>query len=280
MNLQAETLRGHSGPVYALASDGHYLYSSAGDRFIARWDTDAKTTDSFSIKLDSPAYSICCFGQTLFVGCTNGAVIAINTENKQLLWESNYLGFAVFSVVWSEALNALLVGDAEGNLFAFSGVGKRLWHFPLSAGKIRAIAVADSCFYVGAQDGNIRCFDNTTLNELWNTKVHDRSIYTILRTEEGLLSGGMDGHVAHLSYLGEKLAALPIHYQSVYGIVEWEGHRATCSKDKTIKVWDKNWICVQRIETTQGHKRSINTAIVHKNMLVTAGDDKLILVWS
>lgn len=280
MNLQPETLRGHSGPVYALASDNRYLYSSAGDRIIARWNTDEKTTDAFSIKLDSPAYTICCFGNVLFAGCTNGAVIAINTESKQLLWESNYLGFAIFSVLWSESLNALLVGDAEGNLVAFSDAGKRLWHFPLASGKIRALAVADSCFYVGAQDGCLRCFDNLTLNELWSKEVHEGSIYTILRTPEGLFTGGMDGHVSHLSYMGEKLAALPIHYQSVYGLVALGEYRVSCSKDKTIKIWDENWSCVQRIESTQGHKRSINAIIVHNNRLVTAGDDKLILLWS
>ncbi len=280
MNLQAETLRGHSGPVYALASDSRYLYSSAGDRVIARWNIAEQTTDAFSVKLDSPAYAICCFEKTLFAGCTNGAVIAINTDSKQLLWESNYLGFAIFSIVWSEGLHAVLVGDAEGNLFAYSAEGKRLWHFPLAVGKIRALAVADSCFYIGAQDGIVRCFDNRTLNELWQTKAHEGSIYSILRTAEGLFTGGMDGHVVHLSYMGEKLAALPIHYQSVYGIVELGEYRATCSKDKTIKIWDENWNCIQRIESTHGHKRSINTAIVHNKQLVTAGDDKLILVWS
>lgn len=279
MELRREILRGHNGPIYAIASDGTFVYSSSSDKLIARWNTDSATIDAFSVKLDSPAYSICCARNILFAGCTNGTIIAVDTSSKKLLWEVNYLGFPIFSLAWSEALNALLIGDSEGNLFAFSASGERLWHFPLSVGKIRALATADTCFYVGAQDGIVRCFDNLTLNEIWSQTAHSGSIYTILRTEEGLLTGGIDGHVAHLSYLGEQLNTLPIHYQSVYGLAIWGKYRVSCSKDKTIKIWDDNWKCLKRIEDNEGHKRSINAILVHNNQLISASDDKTLFVW-
>src|SRR3989338_7257989 len=94
-------ISGHSAPVYACTVFGDFIYSTAGDRFVTRWNTSDGKQDSFTVKLDAPAYTlgIVASERLLIIGCTNGTIIAINTDSKQLVWVHNFLGKALFSVV-------------------------------------------------------------------------------------------------------------------------------------------------------------------------------------
>lgn len=279
MEFSSTVVRGHSGPIYALAVDENYVYSSSSDRFVTRWNLQTHEQDAFAVKLDAPAYTISLHHHFLFIGTTNGAVRCINLQTKSLVWESNRFGNPIFSLCWSEELQLLLVGDSEGNLFAIHEDGKPAWYFPLNSGKIRVIEEIGTHFYVGSQDGNVRCFQATSLNEIWMTQAHEGSVYALIKTENGLLSAGYDGCVTHILEPGTIRKKLPVHYQAVYALSAFEGGFVTCSKDKTIKVWDKAWKCLSRLEGAGHHLRSINALVVVKEGFISASDDKTIRFW-
>lgn len=280
MEFSSTIIRGHSGPIYALAADEQFVYSTSSDGFVTRWNLKTGEQDAFTIKLDSPAYVIHLNHNILFIGSTNGTIRAVDVESRKLLWENNRFGKSVFALCWSNTLNLLLVGDLEGNLFAIDADGKSAWYFPLDSGKIRLIKEFDDHFYIGAQDGKLRCFQLPSLNEIWCTSAHEGSVYGLLKTESGLISSGYDGKVAIINDQGAIRKSFPVHYQSVYGLVAFDDGFATCSKDKTMKVWDKNWNCVKKIDGIGMHNKSVNALISLENALVSGSDDKTIRIWN
>lgn len=280
MEFQSRVIRGHSGPIYDLALDNQFVYSSSSDRFVTRWNLETLQQDSFAVKLDSPAYCICLHHQTLFIGCNSGTVLAIDLETKKMLWELNRFGQPVFSLCWSANLDLLLVGDHNGNLYSINRSGQSAWYFPLDSGKIRTITEFGTCFYTGSQDGKIRAFQTPSLNEVWTSKAHEGSIYTIVKTGNGFLSGGLDGHVVQLSENGTIQKKIPVHYQSVYAVIPFEGGYISCSKDKTIKVWTSDWRILKKIDGVGAHLKSVNVLLPVENGFITASDDKSIRIWN
>lgn len=280
MEFQSRVLRGHSGPIYALALDEDFVYSTSSDRFITRWSIDTGEQDKFAIQLDSPAYCILVKDSILFVGCNNGTVRAINLVSKKLMWELNRFGKSVFALCWSDHLDLLLVGDQEGNLYSIDSFGKFSWYFPLDSGKIRVIREFGTSFLVGSQDGKLRAFQTPSLNEIWSSKVHEGSVYCILKTENGYISGGLDGHVSLLAENGTLIKKIPVHYQSVYSIALFDNGFVTCSKDKTIKVWTKDWSIRHKIDGIGAHLKSVNALFPLGEGFVTASDDKTIRFWN
>src|SRR6218665_1223843 len=272
MEWSSTVIRGHSGPIYALSVDNQFVYSTSSDRFVTRWNLLNGEQDSFTVKLDSPAYIIHLHNGMLFLGSTNGTVRAINTETKSLVWENNRFGKAIFALCWSETLDLLLVGDLEGNLFGIDINGKSTWYFPLNSGKIRLIKEFGNHFYVGSQDGKLRCFQLPSLNELWCTQAHEGSVYGLLKLDSGLASSGFDGKVSLINDQGAVRKKMPLHYQSIYGLERFEDGYATCSKDKTIKIWDANWNCLKKIEAPGAHTKSVNALVAIDSKIVSASD--------
>lgn len=278
-------LQGHQGPIYSVVADQSWIYSTAGDKFIARWNVSTGEQDTFSIKLDKPAYCICLQEDLLVVGCTNGAVTCINLSSKTIVWETNIFGHAIFSFAFDKSNNNLYVGDGEGNFFALNDLGQKVVSFHLACGKIRAILIANDVIYVGSQDGKVRVFDSENLNELAVVSCHKGSVNCLLYKEEKnmLYSGGSDGHIALFDCSKYKiLKSIPAHYQTVYDLINVGNMLVSCSLDKSLKIWYSDELTVQQKLTIKegGHNKSVNKiAQINNQSFVSVGDDKRLIIW-
>src|SRR3989338_6188 len=280
-------ISGHSAPVYACTVFGDFIYSTAGDRFITRWNTSDGKQDSFTVKLDAPAYTlgIVASERLLIIGCTNGTIIAINTDSKQLVWEHNFLGKALFSVVDCPVEKWMVLGDAEGHILVVDYTGKLLTTFHLDCGKIRSIKHAGNILFIACQDGSWRQLELPTFNEINKQQAHEGGVVAVSFNEitNTLLSGGKDAHLRLWDIsTGKLLQEWPAHYQTIYGIEQCGDQIITVSMDKTIKIWDSNeWKVTQRIEFKQGgHNRSVNGCVaIDQNRFITFSDDKSILLF-
>lgn len=280
-------ISGHSAPVYACAVSGEFIYSTAGDRFVTRWNISDGKQDAFTVKLDAPAYTlgIVPSEQLLIIGCTNGTIIAINTVSKQLAWEHNFLGKALFSVVDCPAEKWLVLGDAEGHLLVVDYNGKLLTTFHLDCGKIRSIKHTESGLFIACQDGSWRQLELPTFNEIHKQQAHEGGVtaLSINPVANTLLTGGKDAHLRLWDLVtGTLLQEWPAHYQTIYGIAQCGEVFITVSMDKTIKIWNSNeWKVTQRIEFKQGgHNRSVNGCLaIDKDRFLTFSDDKSIFLF-
>lgn len=280
---------GHSAPVYACVAHENRIYSAAGDRFVTRIDAQTGTQDAFAVKLDSPAYSLG-FVQNpllLIIGCTNGTVIAIDPDSKQLGWERNFLGKAIFSCADCPSDQFIALGDAEGNLLLVDYSGTLLATFMLGCGKIRQLKRFGNRLFAACQDGKWRQFELPTMNEVNSGFAHAGGVtaLTFFPASHTLLTGGKDAHLRLWDLVtGSELQAAPAHYQTIYGIEQLAQGEAfvTVSMDKTIKIWSAISLKVtQRIEFRQGgHNRSVNgCARIGEESFVTFGDDRQVIVF-
>ncbi len=280
-------ISGHSAPVYACAVSGEFIYSTAGDRFVTRWNSSDGKQDAFTVKLDAPTYTlgIVSSEQLLIIGCTNGTIIAINTVSKQLVWEHNFLGKALFSVVDCPAEKWLVLGDAEGHLLVVDYTGKLLTTFHLDCGKIRSIKHTERGLFIACQDGSWRQLELPTFNEIHKQQAHEGGVtsLSINPVANTLLTGGKDAHLRLWDLVtGTLLQEWPAHYQTIYGIAKCGEAFITVSMDKTIKIWNSNeWKVTQRIEFKQGgHNRSVNGCLaIDQNRFLTFSDDKSIFLF-
>lgn len=281
-------ISGHGAPVYACIARDEWIYSAAGDRFVTRWNATTGQQDAFAVKLEAPAYTLgwIADGKRLIAGCTNGTIVAIDTAAKQLAWERNFLGKALFSCEDDPEERCIVLGDQDGHLLVIDYEGNLLTTFHLDCGKIRQLKRYGNRLFAACQDGSWRLFELPTFNELATQFAHAGGVTALAFFPEDhtLLTGGKDAHLRLWDVLtGREMLSLPAHYQTIYGIGQpVPGTVVTVSMDKTIKIWESNgWKVTQRIEFRQGgHQRSVNgCAMLPDGGFLTFGDDKLIHVW-
>lgn len=279
-------LNGHAGPIYAASWDGNFLYSSSGDKYVTRWDlTKGLQDSSFTVKLEHAAYALKAGEGFCFIGCTDGTLLGIDTETKNIAWEHNFFGNAWFSLSIDTKHGWLVAGDSEGNLVVLElQTGKRILHLPLAAGKIRTLSIVNNNCYVSTQLIGVLVFSCENWNELasWEpNELGSNVLYADMQKNE-LITGGRDAHLVISNSAYEIIKRIPAHYQTIYGLIRVGNQFVTASMDKTIKIWSPDFSKVdQRIEFNDGgHNRSVNGLVfVDNQTFVSYGDDKKIVVW-
>jgi len=142
---------------------------------------------------------------------------------------------------------------------------------------------------VALGDGNINVFDLNSLELKKGFDVHKLAANVVRYSPDGkfLLTGGRDAHLNIWQVENyELINSIPAHNWAIYDIVYNPDSTlfATASRDKTIKIWDaKTFQLLKRIskENFSGsHTHSVNKLFwsTYNNYLVSAGDDKMVMV--
>jgi WD repeat-containing protein 61 len=287
---QGLVIRGHSSPIYCLdiSIDG-FLYSGAGDRFLAKWNLETGLQEKFSIQFDSAVYCIKQIGSTPYmaVGLNNGNIHIINLNEKKEERLLKMSDSSVFSLNYSEK---------DELLFATSGDSKLgIWHVPsfdsyqmiqFSSGKIRASILVDNEIIIACQTGEIRRINFKELKETSRFQSHDDSVNCLKYWAEKniIISGGKDATI-NFNDLDKKEVAFSLvaHNFSVYDLVIQENSLLSASMDKSVKVWDMDNLELKQklaFPNVAGHKRSVNTLIKGRyENVFSAGDDGTIIEW-
>ena len=279
----------HTGPVYSIASAGHFIYSSGADKWVARWNVLSLKQDEFAIKLDSPAY--CIFHSVtkplLFIGCTNGDFHVINTISREEIKFIKHHKSAIFSIQENPLTNQIYTGDSTGNLCIWDSTTFQLeLQIPLNCEKIRAIELIDqgSKIVVVSKDGKLRFFETSYYNELRCVPINSDGLQSFLSVTDLYLVGGHDGYLFLVDSLTNSvLSKIAAHKGAIYSIKQiGENNFATSSRDKTVKIWDtKTMQVIQKLDLkVGGHKNSVNDILLYNNeLLVSCSDDSKIIGW-
>ena len=278
----------HTGPVYCLSVNRNSLFSSGADKFVVRWDLENYKQDNFVIRLEHSAYCIKHLMNYpyLVIGCSNGDLHVINTELKNEIKFIQHHKSAIFSIYEIPEKKLLLTGDSDGNLCVWQSDGFQLLiQIPLNSGKIRAIYHFANELIIGSKDGVLRFFDLDFFNQIYEININKEGIQSILKLNDVFLIGGYDGYLYVLESKSKKLISkIPAHKGPIYSLTSLNNAVfITTSRDKSIKIWDKNTMKVldKKEFKTGGHKNSVNQVLeLDKNTFATCSDDSRIILWS
>lgn len=283
-------IREHSGPVFSLTKDEHYIYSASADKYVTRWFSSTGKQDNFAIKCDASVYKINHLNnkKCLVIGTSLGDIHIIDTELKIEIKFIRYHKVPIFEIQFDEATHRMYIGDADGNLSIWSTIDwTLLLNLPFDCGKIRSILILkdQKQLLIGAQDGKIRVLDNQYYNLLFTFESHVGGCLAMVVSElkkKILFSAGKDGYIRAWSLQQyQEVFAIPAHNESIYKLYSDSNFLYSVSRDKTSKMWDVNTLdFVTRIDRKiGGHSHSINDILIINSHPITAGDDKRIICW-
>jgi WD40 repeat protein len=293
-------LTGHKDCVYTVKynSDGKFIYSGAGEGWVAQWNTEIYEGDKVLAQAEAPVYALAENTQKneLWIGQKQGIIHIIDTVNHQHVKAIQVSQQPVFCIEIVPELNMAFVGTGDGFLSIFNlSDYTLLYHISLAQSQanlknIRSIAVSidKTHIAVACSDQNIYILDSTQHFKCVHIlQGHSNSVFCVKYTPCGnfLLSGSRDArlkiwnikqnYALHQDIVAHLFAINDIAFSP-------DGNYfATASADKTIKIWDAhNFMLLKVIDRmrNQSHFTSVNKLSWHKH-LISCSDDKSIMVW-
>lgn len=280
-------LSGHSEPIYRLLNfDENRFISTSGDGVIALWDF--RDFSSIAIaKNNAGVYAVEVNNDRIVMGNIHGEVHFVNIEQKQIIGMIKLSSRAIFDIKYINSLDVFLVADGEGNISIISAQDCNLQKkISVSDKALRCIAVnaSEQLLAVGSSDHTIRVFSLPTISQIAELKTFEQSVFTCMFIDDTrLVAGGRDAHIRLFDVINqEEVMDIPAHLFTVNTIIETDQFFVTGSRDKSFKVWDKQWN-LKKVYTQEKYptilKHSINSALYKQGFLFLGGDDRMIKVW-
>ncbi|AYA38689.1 WD40 repeat domain-containing protein [Hymenobacter oligotrophus] len=291
-------LTGHRDCVYALA--GHAaertFFSSGADGMVASWSIDAPEQDGQLIaKVENSVYALHHepSRQLLIVGHNYQGVQVINLADKALLHATALPPAPIFDFAYSAQRQRLFVALGDGTLAVLRTTDFGLEHLVrLSDKSLRCLSLNETLgeLAVGGSDHRLRILDADTLQLKHTLTAATNSVFTAAYhpTSSLLYSAGRDAHLrvydATQGYA--EVHTVVAHLFAINHLTFSPDARmlATCSMDKSIKLWDADTCRLLRVldkARHAGHGTSVNRLFWsgRQNRLVSCSDDRSLAVW-
>lgn len=286
MILKKLEIREHGGAIYSCDFSDGFLYTGSADNYVTRWYVNSGEQDKFAIKFEQTIYAIKVIeSQFLVAGLANGDVHVFDLADRKEIHFFQQHKKAIFSIAYNSVKKQLYISDADGNLSVWNSSDfKQLLYLPTDTGKIRDIEVSEDgeLIYLACQDETIRCFDTTSFNEIRTWNAHKNGSNALLLTKNGLLSGGKDAMLRLWDVQKEEqLTEVPAHNFAIYDLKKWGDFILSASRDKAIKIWDKDLNFIHRLDArTKGHSHSVNRlSVLDESTFASVSDDRRIIIW-
>ncbi len=304
MQMEPTKRSGHKGPVYALcALSGNQFLSGSGDGLVVQWDVVNAGSGQVLVNVGQAIFSLYCdqASELLFIGTEGGKlhVIDLVTRKEQHCFTVHQKGiFRIVKLSKGSVISA--GGDGSLSLWTIDAEDRSVkFHrqIPVIEAKLRDLAISadQKQLAVACGDGTIRIFVTDTFNEIHTLDGHlgdpaqpgtqGTSSVSFHPTKPALMSGGKDGYIRSWK-LGEhinQISAIPAHKGAIYAIAPGgtTSLTATCSRDKTIKTWDLATFDLEaRIDRVRGgHSHSVNALLWLQDRLISASDDRTVMIW-
>ena len=292
---QIAKLTGHNGSIYTIVqgNEQHKILTGAGDGWVIEWDLTNFETAKVVAKVETNIFSMAYLKKKNWgvVGNMFGGLHWVDLNEKKDLKNAAFHEKGVFDIL-----------ELDGHIYTVGGKGKLAkWNIEtlsivesiqLSNQSLRSIDYDNlgKRFVVGSSDNSIYFLDKDLNIKHRIESAHENSVFTTKFTGNGtqLFSGSRDAHlkVWDLNENFENISSQPAHWFTINNIVfhPTKPLFATASRDKTIKIWDKNtYELLKVIDVIKfgGHINSVNKLLwtYYNDWLISVSDDRTVIVW-
>ncbi|OHX68449.1 WD40 repeat domain-containing protein [Flammeovirga pacifica] len=285
---------GHKDGLYSVVKTSHpkLFYTAGADGYVVEWNIDTPEEGKMIAKVPNTVYSMEALEDRnqLVVGQNNEGIHLLDLNSGKELKSMKLTDQAVFAIEKSK--DQLFVGTGDGWVFVIS-IDE--WNITakvkVSDKSVRSIAVDHERqqFWVGASDHLIRGYAIENCMEIRELLGHENSVFslTISRDNQFLLSGSRDAHmrVWNLDGFVETQQDIVAHMYTINDISfnPSGNYFATCSKDKSIKVWRReDFRLLKVIDKARhaGHGTSVNRLLwLNENIIISVSDDHSASAW-
>jgi WD40 repeat protein len=295
-NIQKiDQFTGHKDCVYTLEhtnTPGGFL-SAGGDGLLVAWNTQFPDLGKPIAKIPNSVYALLHIKEQneLWIGNNYEGIHRINTLNNAQSGSLKLGKQAFFDIkTWGQNL---FVAENTGRIVVIDKERlciKKHLHASEKSARTMAINPKYGELAVGYSDHSIKIFDIDTLQLKKNWVAHKQSVFSLLYSEdhERLISGGRDAHLKIWEVDNQYGLAhdIPAHLFAINHLAALPEHSliATCSMDKTIKLWDAKTLKLLKVidkARHAGHGTSINKILwlPENQTLLSASDDRTISMW-
>jgi len=288
-------LTGHGNPIFTLelSQKPGILFSGGNDKGLVEWSLKNNAFIKVMFPVPASIYAIHCpVGLPLmFAGLRSGEVLAFDFIQQKLLAPLKIHRAPIFDIKSVNNKQELLVASEDGTVSIWSLNTFELLHtIKVSGDTIRCIAVSPDEKQVafGCRDNAIHIYDLEDYTHLKTLQGHTMSVFSLQYSPKGhqLISGGRDAQVKIWNTETYELShSIPAHMFAVNHILfhPEQPFFATASMDKSIKIWSaidfKLHKIISREKGYASHQLSVNKLAWQENNLISASDDKKIIIW-
>lgn len=287
-------LTGHSGSIYSLCPEfgESIIYSAGGDGIIAKWNIENFTSEGAMAKVNAITYSMLRIPESpyLLVGQNLGEVHVIDIESHKEVKLLQISAKGVFDLKYFPEFNLIFACTEDGIIASIDTATLKVTnHKKISSGKIRKIntSAIGKNIILSCSDGYIREIDPFSLQSIQENKLSDWGVNCALFNpfNQMYVCGSRDARIRILDTSFQVIREIPAHNYAIYDIILLDDKKlfASASRDKTIKIWNEDFDFLLRLnkENFDGHTHSVNCIswLNSPNILVSAGDDRKIIVW-
>lgn len=285
---------GHKNCIYSLNFSLHpdSFYSGGAEGYLVEWNHQTRTDGQLVADVNKAIYSICTLPeqQLVLAGTASGGIHEIDLQQKKETRHIEAHALGVFCMMLHQ--DFLYSSGEDGILHRWDPDGLKLMQSVKVSDKSTRIITISSHrqeLATGSSDNKIRIYDLTTLTLKQELDAHTHSVFALAYSPDQthLLSGGRDAHL-HSYRCDEsfkQVQKIPAHTLHINQIrYNPSGNLlATCSMDKTIKIWDAQSLellkVIDRVKYG-GHLSSVNALLwLDDHTLLSASDDREIMMW-
>lgn len=286
LQVEIESLLiGHDNSLYALAESDEFIFTGGSGHLIAAWPKK-NIEDKFALaKIEHPVYQFKTFKDRLYIGQTNGALMIIDCQSKQIEHNIKLHEKPIFDILIEK--NFLLTLGGDGVLKILDTNLQLYQSITVSNKSLRQGVITDNFLWIASSDGCLIKInlDDFSIQEKY--PLHQKSVFAIAITENFIVSAGRDACMIIQDKNSEEVIhKIPAHQSTINALAinKEKSLLASASKDKTIKIWDtQTWQLLKVInyEKYGYHSNSVNKIIWlddHKS-LISISDDRLGVIW-
>lgn len=289
-----DVLNEHKGAVYALCEGNqpHLFYSGGSDRYVIQWNLESMKAEKVVSKAPTTIVSLCYIAEynLLLVGQIEGGVHVIDlTNNKELRYLKIHRGY-IFDILFISSKNEVVFSSGDGSISIWSVPDfKLLYQTQIGEGKNRKMDYSPlrNEIAISSADGYVKTISTEDWSEKHEILGLESGVNSVLYYQDNLLIGTKNAHLHEVDLITQqKKEGIPAHNWAVYDLAYNAslGLIASASRDKTVKIWNKELKVLKRFEgfKDKGHTHSVNALLWsnYSNFLISAGDDKILRVWS